>query len=96
METVTKEDLMKYLGIRITMALEGGRGDIASYWNVEDKERSVKKARKYGERFKMSRQRFQAITSNLRLDEFDEESLKNVRISHIYYLDEDISHFYCV
>jgi hypothetical protein len=59
----------KYIGIRLTMAVEHRRGEIKHYWDVHTGDCSVKTAADYGNRFKMTHQRFEKINSSFRFAE---------------------------
>ncbi len=76
---VSWEDLLKYLGIRLVMAVEGRHRRISSYWSTEKEEDSVFEPPRYGERFQMSRDRFQAISTAFRLDDFEKDNDFDVR-----------------
>jgi hypothetical protein len=63
--SLTIGEFYKYLGVRLAMALEGGGGSIDRFWAVNDSEESIFMARKFGERFHMSKNRFKCIERNL-------------------------------
>jgi hypothetical protein len=66
----TTGEIFKYIGIRLAMCIDPVRGGYAEYW-ATSYENSVKRPRNYGATFKMSKNRFEAMTSNLRLKEED-------------------------
>jgi Transposase IS4 len=64
---VTMTDLKKILGIRIASAIDPSKGLFDDSWMTEDALRSTMQAGRYGERFGMSKNRFQFIMKCLRL-----------------------------
>ena len=65
---VSAEELLRWLGIRLAMAVEPKRGDLKTYWLDKDTEGSVYTASNFHSRFKMSRHRFEFITQKIRFN----------------------------
>ena len=65
---VSAGELLRWLGIRLAMAVEPKRGDLKTYWLDKDTEGSVYTASNYNSRFKMSRHRFEFITQKIRFN----------------------------
>ena len=65
---VSAGELLRWLGIRLAMAVEPKRGDLKTYWLDKDTEGSVFTASNYHSRFKMSRHRFEFITQKIRFN----------------------------
>lgn len=85
-EHFDREELLKYLGIRLTMAIERRKGSIAECWSIEKElDRTVLEPGRYGDRFGMPRNRFVDITAALRLCPFDDDKLKEV-FEHYFHL----------
>ena len=63
---LTQGEFFKWLGIQLAMCVEPRRGPIEVYWAKRSHEGSSSLPANYGERFGMSRHRFQEITSALR------------------------------
>lgn len=83
-QPTTKAEVLKYLGLRLCMALERKHLDIAAYWNTEVDEGTVFQPENYGSRFGMSRNRFQLLSRCFRVDNFDERALDDVSILYDY------------
>jgi len=67
-------ELIKFFGIMLAMALDPIRGSRSDYWNRDNTgKNTVYSARNYGEKFGMTRERFEQIVKHLRLDTYDEE-----------------------
>lgn len=56
-----KAEITRFFGIRLAMILDTRRGSIANYWNKTADPGSIFQAPNYGERFKMAKNRFEAI-----------------------------------
>jgi hypothetical protein len=63
---VTKEEFIKYLGIRMNMVLDP-IGSYKDYWNVEADQQTFILPRRYGEVMRMTRARFELIERNLQI-----------------------------
>ena len=67
---VSKGELIKWLGLRVAICMHGlkpRRGSITVYWKNSSEEGTVFSPAEYGTRFRISRHRFQNITSALHL-----------------------------
>ena len=64
-------EIVKFLGIMLAMALDPIRGSRKDHWTTSSDDNDIFHARNYGERFKMSRERFEKIVHYLRLDVYD-------------------------
>ena len=65
---VSAGELLRWLGIRLAMALEPKRGDVKAFWLDKDPEDSVFTGSNYQSRFKISRHRFEFITQKIRFN----------------------------
>ena len=64
---VSKGELLKFLGLRLAMAADSKRGGVPTYFQQTQEEGTIYTPPDYGNRFHMSRHRFQDISSSLRL-----------------------------
>ena len=62
---LTKGEFFKYLGLRLAMACEPKRGAIPVYWDEGLQPGTIYSGASFGERFGMSRHRFENITQCL-------------------------------
>ena len=62
-------EMTKFIGIRITIALEQRSGSITETFSSEPYPNSVKEPGCYAKKFKMTRHRFQDLTTTLKLHE---------------------------
>jgi hypothetical protein len=75
----TLAELQRYLGIRLTMAVEGACCSIDEYWATEQASPySISVAQNYGKRFSMGKTRFKALSSAFRLMDYDDDDLVEV------------------
>ncbi len=68
MGEISRGELLKYIGLRLTMALDPIQGPITEYWRVNEYSDSVFAPRGLGERFGMSKNRFEFIEKHLAFD----------------------------
>ena len=61
---LTKGEFFKYLGLRLAMACEPKRGAIPVHWDEGLKPGTIYSGASFGERFGMSRHRFEIITQS--------------------------------
>jgi hypothetical protein len=74
-------ELLKYLGIRLVMTVEGARCSIDEYWATNASCRfSTARPQAYGDRFNMSRTRFKDLSAGFRLTKFDDADLDAVSL----------------
>ena len=65
--------LFQWLGIKLAMVLEPRRGPSSIYWNVQDSEETIYTAANFGQRFKMTKNRYETILQCLTFGERDIE-----------------------
>jgi hypothetical protein len=76
---LTRAEFFKYLGLRLTMAVSYPPMSVPDYFKTTQEAGSTCPITNFAERFGMSRHRFQAITSALRFDTFEESNIDEVR-----------------
>lgn len=64
---VSKGEMTKYFGIRLSMVLQTQRGSISDYWRVDSDPDTIFEAPNYGLKYGMSRNRFSVITQHFLL-----------------------------
>lgn len=66
---LTFGEYLKWIGIRLAMAIDPANGPTKSYWNQTPQMDNVFQSRNYDRRFEMSKNRFETIEKNLQLVE---------------------------
>jgi hypothetical protein len=67
-ELTTKGELAKYLGIRLAMSVTPRRGGMHAHFETVQREGSVRTPGNFGERFEISRARFEILSAGFRLN----------------------------
>ena len=84
-----KVNFLSILGLQLAMACEPKRGSIAAYWDKDLQPGTIYSGASFGERFGMSRHRFENITQCLsledpqpaiRVDEVGSQVIRNLHI----------------
>lgn len=73
---MTNVEFLAYAGLRLAMALDPLYGSRKDYWATKQDEKSIQQPRCYGLRFKMSRDRFEAIDSCLSFSKDDDDNVR--------------------
>lgn len=72
-------EFVRFIGIRLAMTAEPRRGSIDTYWESKQRKGSIYTPADFGNRFGMTRHRFQEITSCLYFnEELEEEDMENI------------------
>ena len=84
---LNRNKFLRFLGVNLCMALHPMRGGYAAYWTKNEKDdQCCRVPGNYLERFKMSRQEFEDIRSNLTIHEYTEAQVAEVSAQLFYLL----------
>ena len=85
--SIKKGEFLKFLGIRIAMAIDPIRGHRNNYWNNTADLSSIILPRSYGSRFGMSKNRFNDINHYLTItnSQFEEQLMYNEQVIFLNY-----------
>ena len=80
-----KAEMLRFFGITLAMSLDPTRGGVLSYWDDNDDLTGTIYQRKgYGERFQMTRHRFQDLRKHLSFGPRPEDVVSSYNITVIY------------